>query len=304
MDTQIQVVNEDQNLELILTTTLSAVGEGSRPVYAGAIRAYLGWARANYQPNAYASLLAYRTHLEELGLQFGTINRILSALRGYFRTAYTMQMVDESIYRQIKEIKNIPTQGRKHGNWLSLTQAADLLAAPAIDTWIGRRDRAILAIMVACGLRRSEVSHLCWKHITLHDGVWHIEDLLGKHNRTRTIPMAPWVMPILDAYWPETQSRPPESHIFVSVDRHGNTHEALSAHAIWTIVKQYATQIGVASIRPHDLRRTFAELSLNGGARLEEVQELLGHSSLAVTQIYLKKGVDPQRVKDFIKLEV
>jgi site-specific recombinase XerD len=306
METQIITTTEDQNLELLLETTLSAVGQGSRPVYAGAIRAYVVWARTNYQPNAYASLLAYRSNLEEKGLQFGTINRIMSALRGYFRTAYTMGMVDEKIYRQIREVKNIPTQGQKRGNWLSVDQATALLALPDVDSWAGRRDRAILAVMLGCGLRRAEVANLCWKHITLHDGVWHIEDILGKHNRTRTIPMAPWVMEVMDEYWPtdHVMGRDPNSRIFMSHDRHGNLHESLTPHTIWMIVKHYATLCRVPNLRPHDLRRTYAELSRRGGAQLEEVQQLLGHASLTTTQRYLALGVDPQRAKEFIHIEV
>lgn len=86
------------------------------------------------------------------------------------------------------------------GNWLSLQQAQDLLSAPNIRTLKGLRDRAMLAVLLGCGLRRSEVAMLTFAHIQSRDVRWCIVDLVGKHGRVRTAPMPIWVKVAIDAW--------------------------------------------------------------------------------------------------------
>lgn len=83
--------------------------------------------------------------------------------------------------------------GIRVGNWLSQRQAQTLLSTPNISTVSGLRDRAILAVLLGCGLRRSEVAALTFAHVQQRDGRWCIVDLVGKHGRVRTAPMPAWV---------------------------------------------------------------------------------------------------------------
>ena len=89
-------------------------------------------------------------------------------------------------------MKSVKSVGIRTGNWLSLRQAQALLGAPDATTTKGLRDRAILAVLLGCGLRRSEVAALTFRHIQQRDGRWCIVDLMGKHGRIRTAPMPTW----------------------------------------------------------------------------------------------------------------
>jgi hypothetical protein len=97
-------------------------------------------------------------------------------------------------------VKSAKTQGIRTGNWLSLRQAQALLSAPDAATVKGLRDRAIIAVLLGCGLRRSEVAALTFAHVQQRDGRWCIVDLVGKHGRVRTAPMPNWVKVAIDAW--------------------------------------------------------------------------------------------------------
>jgi site-specific recombinase XerD len=98
----------------------------------------------------------------------------------------------------ITRVKGVASKGVRLGNWLTAKQA--LLNAPDATTVKGLRDRAILAVLLGCGLRRSEVAALTFKHIQQRDGRWCVVDLVGKHGRVRTVPMPTWVKVAVDAW--------------------------------------------------------------------------------------------------------
>jgi site-specific recombinase XerD len=97
-------------------------------------------------------------------------------------------------------VKGVASKGVRLGNWLSVQQAQKLLNTPDVTTTKGLRDRAILAVLLGCGLRRSEVAALTISHVQQRDGRWCIVDLIGKHGRVRTIPMPTWVKVATDAW--------------------------------------------------------------------------------------------------------
>jgi integrase len=116
----------------------------------------------------------------------------------------------------------------------------------------GLRDRAILAVLLGCGLRRSEVAALTFRHIQQRDGRWCIVDLVGKHGRIRTVPMPTWVA--VDAW--TTPAGISEGSVFRSVNRGGEIREsALSEKVVWQLIRPYAEAAGVPGIAPHDCRR-------------------------------------------------
>src|SRR5207237_10477563 len=100
----------------------------------------------------------------------------------------------------ITRIKRFKSKGVRVGNWLSIRQAQTLLNTPDVSTKKGLRDRAMLAVLLGCGLRRSEMAALTFKHIQQRDGRWCIVDLVGKHGRVRTIPMPNWVKVAIDSW--------------------------------------------------------------------------------------------------------
>jgi len=168
----------------------------------------------------------------------------------------------------------------------------------------GLRDRAILAVLLGCGLRRSEVAALTFTHVQQRDGRWCIVDLRGKHGRIRTAPMPTWVKLAIDAW--TTAAGIADGHVFRPVNRADRpAGERLGEKVVWQMLQQYAEAVGLPGIAPHDLRRTCAKLCRAAGGELEQIQLLLGHASVQTTERYLGTKQDLVHApNDAIKLRV
>src|SRR5215813_5060835 len=170
-----------------------------------------------------------------------------------------------------------------------MEQAHDLLAQPEISSMEGRRDRAILAVLLGCALRRSELAALECGHIQQRDGRWVFVDLVGKGKRIRTVPIPPFVKVAIDAW--TAAARLSEGPLFRRVRRRKypeKTPASLSERMIWHIVTKYARQTGLDDkLAPHDMRRTCAKLCRESGGDLEQIQFLLGHASIQTNERYL-----------------
>jgi len=135
-----------------------------------------------------ATVSAWRVALEARGLGAVSINVRITAVRKLAVEAADNGLLAPELANGITRVKGVASKGVRLGNWLSLKQAQALLNAPDITTTKGLRDRAIIAVLLGCGLRRSEVSALTFKHVQQRDGRWCIVDLVGKHGRVRTVP--------------------------------------------------------------------------------------------------------------------
>jgi integrase len=124
----------------------------------------------------------------------------MSAIRKLAAEAADNGLLAPELAQGISRVKSVKSTGIRVGNWLSQRQAQALLSAPDITTVAGLRDRAILAVLLGCGLRRSEVAALTFAHVQQRDGRWCIVDLVGKHGRVRTAPMPAWVKVAIDAW--------------------------------------------------------------------------------------------------------
>ncbi len=190
----------------------------------------------------------------------------------------------------IARVKSTKSVGIRVGNWLSLRQAQTLLSTPDVARVKGLRDRAILAVLLGCGLRRSEVAALTLTHVQQRDGRWCIVDLVGKHSRVRTVPMPTWVKVAIDAW--TTTAGVTEGSVFRPVNRGDRVYGgALKEKVVWQLLQGYAEEAGVPGIAPHDLRRTCAKLCRAAGGELEQIQLLLGHASVQTTEQYLGTNV-------------
>src|ERR1700682_2495380 len=136
-----------------------------------------------------ATVSAWRVALEARGLGSISINVRMTAVRKLAVEAADNGLLAPELAAGITRIKGVKSKGVRVGNWLSMRQAQTLLNTPDVSTKKGLRDRAMLAVLLGCGLRRSEVAALTLKHIQQRDSLWCIVDLLGKHGRVRTIPM-------------------------------------------------------------------------------------------------------------------
>jgi site-specific recombinase XerD len=206
--------------------------------------------------------------------------------------------------RGLLRIKGVRSHGVRAGNWLSLRQAQALLNAPDVRTKKGLRDRAMFATLLGCGLRRSELANLTMKHVQQRDNRWCIVDLVGKHGRVPTIPMPAWVKNAIDAWTAEAAVA--DGHLFRPVNRGDQVRGMrMSEKVVWQILKTYVAAAGLPDIAPHDLRRTTAKLCRAAGGELEQIQMLLGHSSVQTTERYLGTKQDLAHApNDAIKLTV
>ncbi len=247
---------------------------------------------------------AWRVSLEARGLGSSSIIIRMSAIRKLAGEAADNGLLAPELAAGIARVKSAKTQGIRTGNWLSLRQAQALLSAPDTTTAKGLRDRAIIAVLLGCGLRRSEVAALSFTHIQQRDGRWCIVDLIGKHGRVRTAPMPNWVKVAIDA-WADAGALV-QGCVFRPVNRADRVGgEVLSEKVVWQLIKPYAETAGVPGIAPHDLRRTCAKLCRAGGGELEQIQLLLGHASVQTTERYLGTKQDLVHApNDAIKLRV
>jgi site-specific recombinase XerD len=124
----------------------------------------------------------------------------MSAIRKLAVEAADNGLLAPELAAGISRVKSAKSIGIRVGNWLTLRQAQALLSTPDTATMKGLRDRAILAVLLGCGLRRSEVAALTLSHVQQRDGRWCIVDLVGKHGRVRTIPMPTWAKVAIDAW--------------------------------------------------------------------------------------------------------
>src|SRR5437870_8279875 len=147
-----------------------------------------------------ATVSAWRVALEARGLGAVSINVRITAVRKLAVEAADNGLLAPELANGITRVKGVASKGVRLGNWLSIRQAQALLNAPDANTAKGLRDRAILAVLLGCGLRRSEAAALTFTHIQQRDGRWCIVDLIGKHGRVRTAPMPIWVKVAIDSW--------------------------------------------------------------------------------------------------------
>src|SRR3954462_8302868 len=159
-----------------------------------------------------ATVAAWRVALEGRGLGAVSINVRITAGRNRAGEAADNGLLAPELANCITRVKGVASKGIRLGNWLSIQQAQKLLNAPDATTTKGLRDRAILAVLLGCGLRRSEVAALTMNHVQQRDGRWCIVDLLGKHGRVRTVPMPSWVKVAIDT-WTEVAGVA-DGHVF------------------------------------------------------------------------------------------
>ena len=259
----------------------------TRRIYNLALDEFISWYRDEPRTGfSKATVAAWRTSLESRKLGSSSINIRLSAIRKLAVEASDNGLLAPELMAGILRVKGVKSKGVRVGNWLSLRQAQSLLSAPDVTTVKGLRDRAILAVLLGCGLRRSEAAALTFAHVRQLDGRWCIVDLLGKHGRVRTVPLPAWVKLAIDA-WTSAASIA-DGNVFRPVngaDRIGG--ERLGEKAIWQMLPRYAQVVGISRIAPHDARRTCAKLCRTAGGQLEQIQLLLGHASVQTTERYL-----------------
>jgi site-specific recombinase XerD len=295
--------NQWQKLKaLVLDSVSSPI---TKRVYNLGLDEFFEWYGQEPRPGfTKATVSAWRVALEARGLGSVSINVRITAVRKLAAEAADNGLLAPELAAGIARVKSAKSMGVRTGNWLSLKQAQALLNAPDITMTKGLRDRAILAVLLGCGLRRSEVAALTFTHVQQRDGRWCIVDLLGKHGRIRTIPMPTWVKVAIDAW--AAAAGVTDGAVFRPVNRGDQVQgTALSEKVVWQMLHGYAAAAGVPGIAPHDLRRSCAKMCRAAGGELEQIQLLLGHASVQTTERYLGTKQDLVHApNDGIKLRV
>jgi integrase len=231
-------------------------------------------------------VLRYRLDLEGRRLAPATINLRLAAVRRLAYEAADTGLLSPELAAGIRRVKGAKRIGVRLGNWLTAEQSRTLLQGPDLQRLKGRRDKAILALLLGCGLRRGEVAALRLADLQQREEHWVIADLIGKAAHIRTVPVPDWVKSAIDAW---TRSAPiADGRLFRCVSRTGTVWGGgITEKVIWHVVKDTSAKVGIPKISPHDCRRTCARLCHAAGGELEQIQFLLGHVSVETTERYL-----------------
>jgi integrase/recombinase XerD len=234
-------------------------------------------------------LLEYLSDRVINGARPRTTARLLSSLRRFFRYLVREGRIAADPTLRI----DTPRLGRPLPDSLSEEEVETLLGAPDVDEALGLRDRAMLELLYACGLRVSELVNLSLEQVDLTQGMVR---LMGKGSKERLVPLgeeaSDWLQRYIALARPELAAGASARPLFIT--RRG---EAMTRQAFWYRLRHYSIKAGInKALSPHTLRHAFATHLLNHGADLRVVQMLLGHSDLSTTQIYTH--VARERLKD------
>ena len=215
----------------------------------------------------------------EQGYKARSTARFLSGLRGFYRYCLRDGLIAEDPTLQV----DLPQLGKPLPKSLSEADVEALLAAPEVDDPLGLRDRTMLEVLYACGLRVTELISLTLEQVNLRQGVLRV---MGKGSKERLVPMGEEAIVRVERYMRDARHEllggRPSDVLFPSL-----RGEQMTRQTFWHRIKHQARVAGIdKSLSPHTLRHAFATHLLNHGADLRVVQMLLGHSDLSTTQIY------------------
>jgi integrase/recombinase XerD len=251
--------------------------------------AYLELREWDLQPQAIERfhLDAFIQYLAELGLATRSQARLISAMKTFFAF-----LLDEKvIMTDPTELLRAPKMGRKIPEVLTYHEIRELLNAIDLSFDHGLRDRALLEVLYACGLRVSEATSLKLTNLYFDQGFIRVT---GKGNKERIVPIGEEAIHQTEIYLeyvrPQLPVIKPEAENFLFLNRRGGP---LSRISVFTAVKKYAALAGIEkNISPHTFRHSFATHLIEGGADLRAVQEMLGHESILTTEIYTHLDTD------------
>tara|TARA_A100001015_G_scaffold76976_1_gene85465 strand:+ start:13687 stop:14592 length:906 start_codon:yes stop_codon:yes gene_type:complete len=214
-----------------------------------------------------------------------TANRKLSSLKKFFLWLSSKNLKNKNPISNLKSLKGVSS----FSSVLSVEQVELLLSGPDVTKDLGLRDRAILELMYASGLRASETANLLFSSCMLNDGVVLVR---GKGDKERIVPFGlaatSWLQKYISTSRRNILGERSSKYLFVS--RRAN---CLTRQFLWKCVRQYCSKVGLNNAcSPHVLRHSFATHLLNNGADLRSVQILLGHSDIATTQMYTHLAKD------------
>ena len=235
---------------------------------------------------------AFLATLDDVGITARTQARIVSSLRSF----YAFLHFDGFVESDVTELLQMPKIGMRLPTVLTLQEIDDIINAVDLSKAEGQRNRAIIEVLYSCGLRVSEVCNLKMSELFLPEGFIRVT---GKGEKQRLVPISPRAVAELEAYF-EDRNRiniKPGYEDFVFISE--RLKKGLSRIMVFHMIKEYTALAGVSkNVSPHTFRHSFATHLLEGGANLRIIQAMLGHESIATTEIYTH--IDRTRLREEI----
>lgn len=248
---------------------------------------YLAEKSVRLEDSSRVHIQGYFLHLKKLGRASATVNRCLVSIRSFYQYLVAEHVLDHDPAAGLEA----PRLERKMPSVLTVEEVGRLLEAPRTDTSYGLRDKAMLELLYATGIRVTELVSLDKEHVFLDMGFIRCP---GKGEKERMIPIHPeaalWLRRYLESAADGQNGEP--GALFAN-----HLGGRLSRQGFWKIIKKHAADSGIqGEITPHTLRHSFAVHLLENGADLKALQEMLGHADLSSTIMYVKSN--PARMKD------
>ena len=240
--TVLRLPDVEQSKNAVLHSLAAASSQES---HGHAIDEFIGWycsePRLSFNRTV---VLRYRFFLEQKNLAASTINVRLAAVRRHAYEASDSGLLSPDLAAGIRRVKGAKRRGVRIGNWLTLDQSKTLLRESPSSSLRGKRDRAIVALLIGCGLRRAELVGLRMEDLQVREEHWVIADLIGKGKHIRTAPVPLWAKRAVDEW--TTEASIDDGPIFRRVSRLENIWgDGTTPKAIWHIVKAAAKRAGI-----------------------------------------------------------
>ena len=233
-------------------------------------------------------VMAVTELLRDTGRATATVNTYLSALKGVAKEAWMLKLMDVESFQHIRAVRNLRGSRLPRGRALPPDEIRALFGACEADSSsIGIRDAAMLAVILGCGLRRSEAVGLDLSDVVTIERALTV---LGKGNKERLayMPAGTWQRLMI---WIDDVRGRKDGPLFTRIRRFDTlTNDRLTDQAVYHVLQVRQRQAGIVKCAPHDLRRTFATAMLDNGEDLITVKDAMGHASVTTTQQYDRRG--------------
>lgn len=264
---------------LVYAAAEKGLSKNSLDAYGRDLRKFESWATvqgSDLEAIDRTDIREYLIDLSSLGITENSKRRLVSSIRGFYKFLMFEGHIDASPAENI----DLPKRGMYLPRFLNQHEIDELLAVPDVTLETGLRDRAMLELMYACGLRVSEVIGLRFGDIDLDGGIL---TTTGKGSKTRRVPVGSSALAALEQYLETRRGRDDIDSDILFVTPAG---KQLNRQAVFLMVSDHANKASLADVSPHTLRHTFATHLVQNGADIRSVQQMLGHSDISTTQIY------------------
>ena len=292
------------NFDASMKDVSGQLSKRSRRIYEHDIKSFADWLLSQGltpQTLTRSLMIDYRTYLQE-HYKVATAARMFSVARRILKEQVDNQQLPVNV---AENIRGFTVANETTHTALDLDEARELLRAVDQSTRKGKRDYAILTLLLRTGIRRSECANLTMENIKKQQGHTTVSIEHGKGDKRRTIKLPVDVYRVIETYVKETGiSVAPDAPLFVGFTKGDRpTGRKISDKLIERVVKAYAKEIEIDSLTPHGLRASFVTLALEGGAKLQQVQYAAGHADPRTTERYQKRKLNlDDNAVDYIHL--